>query len=92
MPPEDVDRTANSEDPDQTAPRGKNKQTYFNLHNICTLSVFLICTLSHMRPVVRKPAFCICENKDVDQLRGSLCFRYMDGTIPLLPKSEISNL
>ena len=47
---------------------------------------------------VRKPAFCICENKDADQLRGNreadqrLCFRYTDSTIPLLPKSEISSL
>ena len=46
--------------------------------------------------VVRKPAFCICENKDADQLCGNreadqrLCFRYTDSTIPLLPKSEIS--
>ena len=45
---------------------------------------------------MRKPGFCICENKDADQLRGSceadqrLCFRYTDSTIPLLPKSEIS--
>ena len=35
-----------------------------------------------MSLVVRKPAFCICENKDADQLRGNreadqrLCFRY----------------
>ena len=41
---------------------------------------------------VRKPDFCICENKDADQLRGNreadqrLCFRYLDSTIPLLPK------
>ena len=47
--------------------------------------------------VVRKPDFCIFENKDADQLRGNreadqrLCFRYMDSTIPLLPKSEISS-
>ena len=47
---------------------------------------------------MRKPAFCICENKDADQLRGNreadqrLCFRYPDSTIPLLPKSEISSL
>ena len=33
---------------------------------------------------MRKPAFCICENKDADQLRGNreadqrLCFRYID--------------
>ena len=47
---------------------------------------------------MRKPAFCICENKDADQLRGNreadqrLCFRYLDSTIPLLSKSEISSL
>ena len=52
----------------------------------------------YMRRVVRKPAFCICENKDADQLRGNceadqrLCFCYTDSTIPLLPKSEISSL
>ena len=51
-----------------------------------------------MSPDVRKPDFRICENKDADQLRGNreadqpLCFRYMDSTIPLLPKSEISSL
>ena len=47
---------------------------------------------------MRKPAFCICENKDADQLRGYReadqrhCFRYIDSTIPLLSKSEISSL
>ena len=43
---------------------------------------------------MRKPAFCICENKDADQLRGNqrLCSRYTDSTIPLLPISEISSL
>ena len=47
---------------------------------------------------MRKPGFCICENKDADQLRGNreadqrLCFRYIDRTIPLLPKYEISSL
>ena len=47
---------------------------------------------------VRKPVFRICENKDADQLRGNreadqrLCFRYMDSTVPLLSKSEISSL
>ena len=44
-----------------------------------------------------KPTICIGENKDADQLRGNreadqrLCFRYMDSTIPLLLKSEISS-
>ena len=47
---------------------------------------------------MRKPDFCICENKDADQLRSNctayqrLCFRYTDSTIPLLPKSEISSI
>ena len=45
-----------------------------------------------MSRVMRKPTFCICENKDADQLRGyreadqRLCFRYIDSTIPLLSK------
>ena len=47
---------------------------------------------------MRKPTFCICENKDADQQRGNreadqrLCFRYIDSPIPLLTKSEISSL
>ena len=45
-----------------------------------------------------KTSFCICENKDADQLRGNreadqrLCFRYTDSIIPLLPKSVSSSL
>ena len=52
----------------------------------------------YLSRVVRKPDFCICENKDADQLRGNreadqrLCFCYIDSTIPLIPKSEISSL
>ena len=52
----------------------------------------------HESRIMRKQAFCICEVKDPDQLRGSreadqhLCFRYLDSTIPLLPKSEILKL
>ena len=48
--------------------------------------------------VMRKPAFCICKNKDADQLRGNreadqrLCFRYTDSTIPQLPVYEITSL
>ena len=47
---------------------------------------------------MKKQTFCICENKDADQLRGNreadqrFCFRYIAGTIPLLSKSEISSL
>ena len=54
----------------------------------------------NMSLIMRKLAFCICENKDADQLRGNrnreadkpLCFRYIDSTILPLPKSEISSL
>ena len=64
---------------------------------------YLVVTLKgasswHMSLVVRKTFFCICENKDADQLRGNreadqpLCFRYIDSTIPLLSKSKISSL
>ena len=42
-----------------------------------------------MSCIKRKPAFCICENKATDQ---RLCFGYIDSTIHLLPKSEISSL
>ena len=51
----------------------------------------------YMSCVMRKPTFCICKNKDADQLRGNheadqrLCFLYIN-TIPILPKSEISSL
>ena len=47
---------------------------------------------------MRKPAFCISENKAADQLCGDrtadqrLCFRFTDSTNPLLPKFEILSL
>ena len=47
---------------------------------------------------MRKPTFCICENKDADQLRGyreadqRLCLRYIASMISLLSISEISSL
>ena len=59
---------------------------------------FLVLVQYNLIRVMRKPAFCICENKGADQLRGfreadqHLCFRYTDSTIPLLPKPEISSL
>ena len=55
----------------------------------------LLKVLDYMSLVMRKLALCICENKDADQLREAdqrLCFRYIDSTIPLLSKSEISSL
>ena len=54
-------------------------------------------TEAYMSRIVRKPDFCLCENKGADQLRGNreanqrLCFRYTDSTIPLLLKCEISS-
>ena len=50
-----------------------------------------------MSHLMGKPTICTGENKDSDQLRGNreadqhLCFRYLDSTIPLLLKSEISS-
>ena len=55
------------------------------------------CYKYYMSRIVRKPDFCLGENKGADQLRGNreadqrLCFRYSDSTIPLLLKSEISS-
>ena len=68
-----------------------NHLTYSQIAPEATLEI-------HMSRVVRKPAFCICENKDTDQLRSNcaadqrLCFRYIDSSTPLLAKSEISSL
>ena len=51
----------------------------------------------HMSRVMRKPGFCLCENKGADQLRSNceadqhLCFCYTDRTSHLLLKSEISS-
>ena len=63
----------------------------------------LLCSISgqghgYMSRVIGKPDFCICENKDADQLHGNreadqrLCFCYTDSTLRLLPISEISSL
>ena len=62
------------------------------------LSITDIKNLHKMNHVMRKPAFCTFENKGADQLCGNctadqrLCFRYIDRTMPLLPKSELSRL
>ena len=51
-----------------------------------------------MSRIMRKPDFCICENKGADQLCSNctadqhLCFRYSDSTIPLLLIAKISSL
>ena len=50
-----------------------------------------------MSCVMRKPDFCLGKNKGADQLHSNceadqcLCFCYMDNTIPLHLKSEISS-
>ena len=44
--------------------------------------------MAHMSGVLRKPSFCIRDNKDADQLRS---IRYTNSTIPLLHKSETSS-
>ena len=60
-------------------------------------SVWDIFGMLYLSRIVRKPDFCLGENKGADQLRGNreadqrLCFRYSDSTIPLLLKSEISS-
>ena len=73
-------------------------------YQVCHIMLTCMCNVDPITPhfymsrVVRKPAFCICENKDADQLRGNreadqrLCFRHTDSTIILLPKYEISSL
>ena len=80
-----------------------NKTHYLNIKGVQTNRTHVLkfkasVSLCYMSLVMRKPDFCICENKDANQLRGNreadqrLCFRYMDSTIPLLFKSEISSL
>ena len=47
---------------------------------------------------MRKPDFCICKNKDADQLRSNreadqrLCFRYTDSIIPLVPGNREADI
>ena len=76
-----------------------HRRSLANLHTLlCQLVYEPYPLIDYMSLVMRNPFFCICENKDADQLRGnceadqSLCFRCLDSTIPLLPKSEISTL
>ena len=62
------------------------------------LVLMSVSVLSIYEPHHEKTNVCICENKDADPLCGNceadqrLCFRYIDSTIPLLSKSEISIL
>ena len=83
--------------------------TYLNSVVLCEVNklfhdkmdVHLTCipglVVLHMSRLMGKPAICICENKDADQLLGNreadqrLCFRYSDSTIPPLLNSKISS-
>ena len=71
-------------------------EAYRSMHTCYVLRIHENCS-KHMSRIVRKPDFCLGENKGADQLRGNreadqrLCFRYSDSTIPLLLKSEISS-
>ena len=63
----------------------------FHLHLLTNFSMKRpFCLNFRVSRVMRKPTFCICENKDADQLRGHceadqrLCFRYMNSSIPIL--------
>ena len=61
--------------------------------NICALV-----DIHYMSLIMRKPYFCLCENKGADQLCSNcttdqhLCFHHLDCTILLLSKSNISSL
>ena len=80
-------------------PEAPSKKRLYN-SKIFSAKLAKLYASSHLSLVVRKPAFCICENKDADQLRGNreanqrLCFCYRDtcSTIPLLSKYEITSL
>ena len=72
----------------------RNKNCMFNecLERLCDIFLYKF-ELCH-----EKTNVCICENKDADQLIGyreddqRLCFPFIDSTIPLLSKCEISSL
>ena len=57
----------------------------------------LCCNVKYLSRRMGKPTICMGKNKGADQLRSNcevdqhLCFRYLDTTVPLLLKSEISS-
>ena len=71
--------------------------TCHNIEKLCYFGTLLKKKLNgkprmchyQMSHIMRKPAFCICENKGADQLRSNctadqhLCFRYIDSVIPI---------
>ena len=72
-----------------------------NLHNSSTVCIMpgiiprKSCVIKdQLSHVMRKPDFCICENKGADQLRSNLKLisAFVFATISLFPKSEIFSL
>ena len=71
--------------------------TAFDMRQFLLAEIVFIANINHkyMSRVMRKPDFCLCENKGADQrcsdctVDQHLCFRYSDSTILLLLKSEI---
>ena len=63
-----------------------------------TRCVIIVPGYNNMSRIVRKPDFCLCENKGADQLRSNceadqrLCFRHSDSTIPPLLIAKISSI
>ena len=63
---------------------------YLLLTRYESVDCYIYCDKTDMSGVMRKLDFCLCENKDADQLRSNceadqrLCFRYSDSTIALL--------
>ena len=54
--------------------RGSNRSVHEGMNNISNVKVHLRIPqwkCLQMSRVMRKPTFCICENKDADQLRGN---------------------
>ena len=49
-------------------------------------------SIYHMNRVVRRPVFFFCFVFLYGEADRRLCFRYINSTIPLHPKSEISGL
>ena len=71
----------------------------FRAQTRCLLSSFSAKINLKLSRVMRKPAFCICENKDADQLRGNreadqrLCFatRIVQSLYFLSPKFQFTS-
>ena len=75
------------------------KTVFYTVHVYCFWHLYML--LLKMNRIMRKPAFCICVNKEADNCRISCTVTMQlisafvfttQTTIPLLPKSEILSL